>query len=215
MRQKFMSEEQKHEEECQEQAAIDVEVEDEDVLSSVDSEESADESSEPTILLEEAQRELELQTKRAAEHWDKYLRLGAEFENFKKRAARDRLEAIKFANQALLESLIPTLDSFEMAMAAVENAKADSKDSMDSLKQGIELVHKQLKEVIKEWGLEEIDASGKAFDPAWHEAVSQQESDEAFEGQIVQQIRKGYKLKDRLIRPANVVVAKAISASAD
>ena len=143
---------------------------------------------------------------KAAENWDRFVRLNAEFDNFKKRAARDRLEAIKYANESLLESLIPTLDNFEMAMSAAEGATSQT---IDSLKQGIEMVHKQLKEVIKESGMEEIDARDQVFDPAWHEALSQYETDEAPEGQVIQQIRKGYKLKERLIRPANVIVAKA------
>ena len=77
------------------------------------------------------------------------------------------------------------------------------------------MVHKQLRDVIKDSGMEEIDAANQAFDPAWHEAVSQQESEEVPEGQVLQQLRKGYKLKERLIRPANVIVAKAKSASND
>ena len=143
---------------------------------------------------------------KATENWDRFVRLNAEFDNFKKRAARDRLEAIKYANESLLESLIPTLDNFEMAMSAAEGATSQT---IDSLKQGIEMVHKQLKEVIKESGMEEIDARDQVFDPAWHEALSQYETDEAPEGHVIQQIRKGYKLKERLIRPANVIVAKA------
>jgi molecular chaperone GrpE len=101
------------------------------------------------------------------------VRLNAEFDNFKKRAARERAEAVKYANEALLERLIPTLDHFEMAMAAVNNAQDNS---MASIKMGIEMVHNQLKSTLKEAGLQEIDALGKEFDPVWHEAVSQKET---------------------------------------
>ncbi len=142
---------------------------------------------------------------KADEHWDRLLRQTAEFENFKKRAARERQEAIKFANESLLGRLIPVLDNFEMALAATSQAK---ENSTESLKAGVDMIAGQLRNLLIEAGLEEIDATGKPFDPNLHEAVSQQETVEAPEGQVVQQIRKGYKLKERLIRPATVVVAK-------
>jgi molecular chaperone GrpE len=167
-------------------------------------------STEPVNLAAEEHRALVEQSEKASENWDRFLRLNAEFDNYKKRAARDRLEAIKYANESVLESLIPTLDNFEMAMMAVDTATVET---IDSLKQGISMVHKQLRDVIKDSGMEEIDAANQAFDPAWHEAVSQQESEEVPEGQVLQQLRKGYKLKERLIRPATVIVAKAKAAS--
>lgn len=172
----------------------------------------APETLEPVTLTGEEHKKLNEQAEKSAEYWDRFVRLNAEFDNYKKRAARERLDAIKYANEALLETLIPTLDNFEMAMMAVENASADS---IESLKQGITMVHKQLRDVIAEAGMEEIDAANQSFDPAWHEAISQQESDEVPEGQVIQQVRKGYKLKERLIRPANVIVAKAKGESGD
>jgi molecular chaperone GrpE len=80
--------------------------------------------------------------------------------------------------------------------------------NVDSLKTGINMIHGQLRSTMAESGLEEIDASGKVFDPNWHEAVSQQETTEVAEGTVIQQLRRGYKLRDRLVRPATVVVAK-------
>lgn len=170
--------------------------------------EDAPSPGEPVTLSSEDFEKLATEAGKSTENWEKFVRLTAEFDNYKKRAARDRSEAIRYANESLLESLLPTLDNFEMAMSAVDNATVDS---LESLKQGISMVHKQLRDVIKESGMEEIDAANQPFDPAWHEAVSQQESDDVPEGQVLQQIRKGYKLKDRLIRPANVVVATAKS----
>lgn len=82
---------------------------------------------------------------------------------------------------------------------------------MASIKMGIEMVHNQLKSTLQDAGLQEIDALGKLFDPVWHEAVSQKETNKAKEGEVIEQARKGYKLNDRLIRPANVVVAKPAS----
>ena len=127
------------------------------------SSEGEPEDDSPVTLESIAYKELVEKSEKADAHWDRYVRLNAEFDNFKKRAARERLEAIKYANEALMERLIPSLDHFEMAMLAVEHAK---ENSLDSIKMGIEMVHSQLKATLKESGLEEIDALGKCFDPA-------------------------------------------------
>lgn len=137
---------------------------------------------------------------------DRYLRAVADLENYRKRAARERQEAVQFANQALLEKLVPALDNLEMALAAVSSPQGAT---VSSLKTGVEMVLSQFKSVLKDAGLEEIDALGKTFDPAWHDAVSQQETAEAPDGSVVQQLRKGYRLQQRLLRPATVVVARA------
>lgn len=152
---------------------------------------------------EEWQAVLE-QAGKAQEHWDRYVRLNADFDNFKKRAAKDRLDAIKYANEALIEKLLPVLDNFEAALAAGSNTEDTAAQSLVT---GVKMIATQLKGVLLEAGLEEIDAVGKPFDPALHEALSQQPTAEVPEGQVVQQMRKGYRLKDRLVRPAAVVVA--------
>jgi molecular chaperone GrpE len=126
--------------------------------------------------------ELKKRAAKADENWERLLRTTADFDNFKKRAARERTEAAQFANASLLQKLLPILDNFE--------------------------IQQQLKSVLIDAGLEEIDAGGKPFDPALHEAVSEQESSGVPEGHVLQQLRKGYKLRDRLLRPATVVVAK-------
>ena len=149
--------------------------------------------------------ELKSRAAKADENWERLLRTTADFDNFKKRAARERTEGIQFANVALIQKLLPILDSFEMALSAAQTVK-DEKAA--SLQAGIVMVQSQLKNALVEAGLEEIDATGKAFDPALHEAVSQQETADVPEGRVVQQIRKGYKLRERLLRPAAVVVAQ-------
>lgn len=149
--------------------------------------------------------ELKTKAAKADEHWDRLLRATADLENFKKRAARERQDAIRFANASLFEKLIPALDNFDMALAAAQNAEGGS---VESLKAGITMIHTQLKNALAEAGLEEIDAANQRFDPNLHEAVSQEESAETPEGQVVRQLRKGYKLRERLIRPASVVVAR-------
>ena len=151
--------------------------------------------------------ELKTRAAKADEHWDRLLRTAADFENFKKRAARERIEAAQFANAALLQKLLPVLDHFEMAQTAAQTAEVPQ-GGIASLQAGIAMIQQQLKSILAETGLEEIDAAGKPFDPMLHEAVSQLETADAPEGRVVQQIRKGYKLRDRLLRPAAVVVAK-------
>lgn len=144
------------------------------------------------------------QAAKAQEYWDRFVRLNADFDNFKKRAAKDRLDAIKYANEALVEKLLPVMDNFEAALTA---GLSSDTASFASLVTGVKMIATQLKGVLAEAGLEEIDAAGKSFDPTIHEALSQQPSNDVPEGHVLQQVRKGYRLKDRLVRPAAVVVA--------
>ncbi len=148
--------------------------------------------------------ELRQQAAKAEEFYDRLQRQVAEADNLRKRLAKEKQDAVRYANESLIEQLLPTMDSFEMAMSAVRNAD-DS--TIDSLKTGIEMVHTQLKRTLEEVGLVEIDAAGKAFDPSQHEAVSRKKTDEADEGTVIEQTRKGYRLRDRLLRAASVVVA--------
>jgi molecular chaperone GrpE len=169
------------------------------------------EPTEPLIPVEmstitpEQLEELKVRAAKADEHWDRLLRTTADFDNFKKRAAREKQEAIRFANESLLEKLVPVLDNFDMALAA---SQAEGAETSQSLQTGVAMIHQQLKSALMEAGLEEINATGQNFDPNWHEAVSQKETAEVPDGQVVQQLRKGYKLRDRLLRPATVIVAK-------
>jgi molecular chaperone GrpE len=158
-----------------------------------------------SLLTPEQFEELKTRAAKADENWERLLRTTADFDNFKKRAARERTEAIQFANASLLQKLLPVMDSFEMALAAAQTAKDEKATSLQA---GIVMVQSQLRSILAEAGLEEIDATGKPFDPTQHEAVSQLETADVPEGQVVQQIRKGYKLRERLLRPASVIVAK-------
>ena len=151
--------------------------------------------------------ELKTRAAKADEHWDRLLRTAADFENFKKRAARERQEAAQSATAALIHKLLPVLDHFEMAQTAAQNTPAPPGGTA-ALQDGIAMIQQQLKGILAETGLEEVDASGRPFDPTLHEAVSQMETADVPEGQVVQQIRKGYKLRERLLRPATVIVAK-------
>ncbi len=149
--------------------------------------------------------ELKQRAAKADENWERLLRSTADFDNFKKRASREKQDAIKYANEGLLQKLIPVLDNFDMAQSAAQTA---STEAVQSLQTGVNMIYQQFKNLLAEAGVEEIDATGQKFDPNLHEAVSQKETDEMAEGQVVQQLRKGYKLRDRLLRPASVVVAK-------
>ena len=162
-------------------------------------------SVEPGSITAEQLEELKQRATKGDENWERLLRTTADFDNFKKRAARERQDAIKYANESLLQKLVPILDNFDMAMSAVQ---ATPGQGTESLQTGVGMIFQQLKSALAEAGLEEVDATGKAFDPNLHEAVSQAETDKVPEGHVVQQLRKGYKLRERLIRPASVVVAK-------
>lgn len=156
------------------------------------------------LLSEQQLIELKEQAGKAAQYYDQLVRTMADMENFKKRAARERQDAIKYANEALLERIIPVLDNFDAALAAANAPNT----SVQSLHSGVNMIQTQLKSAMSEAGLEEIDATGKPFDPNIHEAISQLETDEIPEGHVVQQTRRGYKLRERLLRPASVIVAK-------
>ena len=149
--------------------------------------------------------EVKARAAKADENWEKFVRATADLDNYKKRALRERQDATKYANEGFIEKLLPIVDNFEAALTA---ANAPQGGNVDSLRMGINMIHSQLRNFLTEAGVEEIDAAGKPFDPNLHEAVSQIASAEAPEGQVLQQMRKGYRFRDRLIRPAMVVVAK-------
>jgi molecular chaperone GrpE len=153
--------------------------------------------------------DLKSRAAKSDENWDRYVRLMADFDNFKKRAARERLEGIKAANESLLQKLIPIADTFDMAIAAASAPNVTAQ----SLQAGVAMIHGQFKSTLADAGLEEINALNQPFDPNLHEAVSEQVTNDAPEGQVVQQLRKGYRLREKLVRPASVVVAKKPSAS--
>ena len=129
------------------------------------------------------------------------LRTAAEMENLRKRTTREREDAIRYANQRLLEELIPVIDNFEMGMHAA------SQDTQSMIYIGMDMVRRQLNDFLSSQGVEEIPTSGK-FDPNLHDAVAQEECAAGDEGRILKVTRRGYKLRDRLLRPASVVVSK-------
>lgn len=158
--------------------------------------ETADAASEQT-LLDQVRGDME-------RFKDLAMRTAADLENYRKRAAREKEDAVKYANAAFLERLVPVLDNFELGLQA---AKADS--SASAIVSGLEMVARQLQDFLTACGVEPVAAEpGTPFDPNVHEAVGQQEHAEIADGAIIQQLRKGFKLRDRLLRPSTVLVSK-------
>jgi molecular chaperone GrpE len=138
------------------------------------------------------------------EKWkDMAARSQAELDNFRKRMAREKTEAIVYANRSLLEQLLPIIDNFEMGLKAAQDTEGDS----SMILQGMGMVRKQLEDFLSDQGVEIIASDGVVFDPNLHEAIKQESSEEVPEGTILYTLRRGYRLRDRLLRAANVVVS--------
>jgi molecular chaperone GrpE len=131
--------------------------------------------------------------------YERLLRKQAEFENYKKRVEREKSEFVQFASAEMMKELLNALDSFELAL---RNAKAD-----EQTLRGFELIYKQLLDTMGRFGLKPIEAKGKIFDPHYHQAVSTTPTDEVEENTVLEEMRKGYLLNGRLLRPAMVSVA--------
>lgn len=144
-------------------------------------------------------------TAELAARQDNLLRLAADFDNFKKRAARERDEARRNGVESVIGRLLPVLDNFDMAMAAASQPNT----TLDSLRTGVAMIHGQLRTLLGDVGVTPLEAVGQPFDPSVHEAVSTCPTREHPEGHVTQQVRRGYRFGDRLIRPASVVVATA------
>jgi molecular chaperone GrpE len=153
-------------------------------------------AAEPGIRIAEMETELN-------KYKDAALRAAADLDNYRKRVSRERDESIKYANAAFLERLIPVLDNFELGLQAARNAPEAA-----AIVDGLSMVFKQLQDFLASSGVETIDAAGQTFDPNLHEALAQEESHDIPEGKVIRQVRRGYRLRDRLLRPANVVVSK-------
>jgi len=154
--------------------------------------------------IKDLKSKLEIKTGEAEESYDRLLRVSAEFENYKKRTAREMADFKKYANQSLLRELLPIIDNLDLAIKAA----AEASDSTDvCLLDGVELTRKEILKVFENFHVEPIDALGKPFDPNFHEAVMREESDEHPENTVVSELQKGYLMHDRLLRPTMVVVA--------
>lgn len=149
--------------------------------------------------VEEDMTEENEKDKSIAELHSKLQYLQAEYENFKKRAAKDLETVVRFGNEGIVKKLLPVLDDFEACLEAVED---------DGIRKGFELLHGNLLKTLKDEGLEEIKALGEAFDPFRHEAVLEADDPEREENEVTEVLQKGYIFKSRVIRPSKVKVVK-------
>ncbi|MBI5788770.1 MAG: nucleotide exchange factor GrpE [Candidatus Schekmanbacteria bacterium] len=156
---------------------------------------------------ENLKKELELKKTEAADLYDRLLRKQAEYENSRKRLEKERNEAIRYATEELIRELLPVIDSLEQALSS-----ANKNHDIQALSEGVKLILSQLKAVLQRVGLADLKAQGQPFNPEQHEAVQVIESDEHEDNTVVQELRKGYMLSGRIIRPAMVTVAKKKSA---
>ncbi len=163
------------------------------------SQNSQEESKEEKDELTKCQEELK-------ELNDKYLRAHADFENMKKRLERDKASAVSFANEKFATDLLSVIDSFESAIASINQIEGEN-EVIAKIKEGVSLTYEQLLKVLKKHGVEEIANEG-VFDPNVHQVVQQVDSDEHEKDEIVNTLQKGYKLKDRVLRPSIVVTKK-------
>lgn len=152
---------------------------------------------------DELKTKLEEKIKELEELNDRFLRLQADFINYKKRVEKEKESIYAYASEELICQILPVIDNFERALDSVNDSQKD-----DSFYKGIEMVYKQLLDILKKNGLEEINAIGEKFDPNLHHGVAQEESSEHEEDTIIEVYQKGYKLKDKVIRPSMVKISK-------
>lgn len=166
------------------------------------SEQDAENGNEPEVLdkHEEEVKELE---EEIAKLNNQFIRVQADYDNFRKRTKAEKEAAAKYRSQSLAEQLLPVLDNFERALE-VETSTDESK----SILKGVEMVYRQLVDALQQEGIEEIEAMGAPFDPHYHQAVMQEKSEEHDSGIVIDVLQKGYNLKERVIRPAMVKVSE-------
>ncbi len=161
-------------------------------------------SSEPIDPYIEMVEKVETLEKEAKETHDRLLRVSAEFENYKKRAAREMNDFRKFANESFVKAMLPVIDNLDRAIESSNNAKhADS-----SMVEGVNMTLKEILKVLEQFGVKRFDSLGNTFDPGLHQAVMQVETEGHAENSVVKELQKGYMIHDRLLRPAMVVVSK-------
>ena len=152
------------------------------------------------------------QLKELVAQWeDKYLRTHADFENAKKRLAKDKATAVSYANESFANDILSVVDSFESALATIESTQSDeTSEVLEKIKEGLELTYGQLTKVLEKNGIKAVDVEGE-FNPDIHQAIMQVDSEDKNSGEIVQVLQKGYTIKDRLLRPAMVSTAKQLT----
>ena len=151
---------------------------------------------------------LEAKEKEAAENYDRYLRAMAEMDNFRKRAARDKEDAIKYGNEKLIKDILPILDSLDRALHQASDMTA--RNNFEAFQQGLELIHSQILGCLERHGVVKVAAKGEEFDPDRHQALMQVETPEMESNRVVDEYESGYTLHGRLLRPSKVSVSKNV-----
>ena len=154
--------------------------------------------------------QLEAKHREAAEHYDRLLRVSAEFENYKKRSLRELEDFRKYANENLLRDLLPVVDSLQRALEVEIGSETDV-----GFREGIELTLREMLKVLERFAVRPIETAGKPFDPNFHQAMMQEETDQVPENTVIREFQRGYTIHDRLLRPAMVIVAKAAARDQD
>jgi molecular chaperone GrpE len=155
----------------------------------------------------EEKRQLLAAQEEAAQHKDKLLRLAAEFENYKKRMERERLTSLKYAGEYIMKEMLSVVDNLERAIAAGQTEGTSAEANLHALSEGLRLTHKNLIASLEKFEVKGIDSIGKPFDPNIHEAMTMEESAEVAASHVLKEYEKGYFFKDRLLRPAKVIVS--------
>lgn len=159
--------------------------------------------------LKEMEEKVESLKKEATENHDRLLRMAAEFENYKKRTAREMNDFRKFANESFVKAMLPVVDSLDLAITSASNDQQED----SSLVEGVTMTLKEIYKVFEQFGITPIESMGKTFDPAFHQAMMQEETEAYPENTVSRELQKGYMIHDRLLRPAMVVVSKKKEAS--
>lgn len=154
------------------------------------------------VSIEELQEKLAQSEQKSEENYQKYLRVQADFDNFRRRTRKEKEDQAKYASLSLVEQLLPAMDNFERALVASQGSQ-----DVESLAKGVEMVFRQMEQALQAEGVEVIPTVGTAFDPTVHQAVMQVDSEEYEAGTVVEELQKGYNLKDKVIRPAMVKVS--------
>ncbi|MBW2603593.1 MAG: nucleotide exchange factor GrpE [Deltaproteobacteria bacterium] len=160
--------------------------------------------SEPLDPFKEMEKKVESLEKESKESHDRLLRASAEFENYKKRAAREMNDFRKFANESFVKAMLPVIDNLDRAIESSNNEKP----AENSMLEGVNMTLKEILKVLEQFGVKRFDSIGDTFDPCIHQAVMQEETEGHAENSVVKELQKGYMIHDRLLRPAMVIVSK-------
>ncbi|WP_127532286.1 nucleotide exchange factor GrpE [Paenibacillus kobensis] len=182
-------------------------MEEQEAVTNVDQEEQQEHTMESADIAQEETagdaRVAELE-RQVEEHQQRYLRAQADFDNFRRRTIKEREELAQYATMKLLNQLLPVVDNFERAIAA---AKQNS--DFEALSKGVDMISRQFSQVLEQEGLKPMEVVGEPFNPEYHQAVMQEQSSEHEEGTVLEELQKGYMLKDKVLRPAMVKVSSS------